>query len=321
MRRAALVFAAAVLQQAPAAVQAMATTAGTVPKRVAVIGGGAAGLITSKVLRDAGLSVKLFERRSGVGGVWRYGDANAPTPMYHSLVTNLPKQIMSVVELPFPAEVNSYLTHSEVQQYLEAFATRNNLWPLIQLNARVDSVAPKPQSGWTLQHSSSSSSSSSTTEEFDFIAVCNGHYDAPSSAPLPGLAQYTGAVVYAKDYDQPQAFADRRVLCVGARASGTDIAREVSGCASTVHVCDRSVQQSSLGGERGNIWRRPSIVNFSGGKVLFGVHVTFFLLRYLLLCCWQRQYVRHMYCKEVALVMLVQCITLSHDYTGCASGH
>jgi cation diffusion facilitator CzcD-associated flavoprotein CzcO len=265
MRRAALVFAAAaVLQQGPA-VQAMAAAAaGAVPKRVAVIGGGAAGLITSKVLRDAGLSVKLFERRSGVGGVWRYGDASAPTPMYRSLVTNLPKQIMSVVELPFPAEVNSYLTHSEVQQYLEAFATRNNLWPLIQLNARVDSVTPKPQSGWTVQHSSSSSTA---TEEFDFIAVCNGHYDAPSSAPLPGLAQFTGTVVYAKDYDQPQPFADQTVLCVGARASGTDIAREVSSCAHTVHVCDRSVQQSSLGGQRGNIWRRPSIVSFSGGKV------------------------------------------------------
>jgi cation diffusion facilitator CzcD-associated flavoprotein CzcO len=268
MRRGALVFAAVVLQQGPA-VQAMASAAAGMPKRVAVIGGGAAGLITSKVLRDAGLSVKLFERRSDIGGVWRYGDASAPTPMYRSLVTNLPKQIMSVVELPFPAAVNSYLTHTEVQQYLEAFATRNNLWPLIQLNARVDSALPKPQSGWTLQHSSSSSSSNSTTtEEFDFIAVCNGHYDAPSSAPLPGLAQFIGAVVYAKDYDQPQPFAAQAVLCVGARASGTDIAREVSSCASTVHVCDRSVQHSSLGGERGNIWRRPSIVSFSGGKVL-----------------------------------------------------
>ncbi|CAG8491143.1 5559_t:CDS:2, partial [Ambispora leptoticha] len=43
-------------------------------KRVCVIGAGAAGLITTKNLRDEGLEVNVYERNAQLGGVWCYFD-------------------------------------------------------------------------------------------------------------------------------------------------------------------------------------------------------------------------------------------------------
>lgn len=41
-------------------------------KRVAVLGAGASGLVASRLLREAGLFVRCFEKTDSVGGVWRY---------------------------------------------------------------------------------------------------------------------------------------------------------------------------------------------------------------------------------------------------------
>ena len=41
-------------------------------KRVAVIGAGAAGLVASRLLREAGFACKVFEKSDSVGGVWKY---------------------------------------------------------------------------------------------------------------------------------------------------------------------------------------------------------------------------------------------------------
>jgi cation diffusion facilitator CzcD-associated flavoprotein CzcO len=40
----------------------------------AVIGGGAAGLVAGKVLREEGHQVRILEQGSNVGGVWVYTD-------------------------------------------------------------------------------------------------------------------------------------------------------------------------------------------------------------------------------------------------------
>ncbi|ORE06910.1 FAD/NAD(P)-binding domain-containing protein [Rhizopus microsporus var. microsporus] len=49
-------------------------------KNVAVIGAGPYGLCSARHLRDAGLNVKVFERNSSVGGIWKYSDTAPPKP-------------------------------------------------------------------------------------------------------------------------------------------------------------------------------------------------------------------------------------------------
>lgn len=68
------------------------------------------------------------------------------------------------------------------------------------------------------------------TEVFDAVCVCSGHYDEAFTPRAEGADEFRGTSMHAREYDRPgvEAFIGKRVLCVGSRSSGTDIAREVS---------------------------------------------------------------------------------------------
>ncbi|CBJ31120.1 similar to flavin-containing monooxygenase family protein [Ectocarpus siliculosus] len=105
-------------------------------------------------------------------------------------------------------------------------------------------------------------------EVFDAVCVCSGHFDETYTPTVAGLDEFQGTVMHAREYDIPgvEAFVGKRVLCVGARSSGTDIAREISSVAHAVHVCDRSNPVNSKGGERGNVWWRTALEKFEGAN-------------------------------------------------------
>ena len=116
--------------------------------KVAIVGSGAAGLVTAKVLLDADFQVILFEKNPHVGGVWKYQEESGV--MYKSLRTNLPRELMSFWK-DYPFEYNkssicnadgdavssssSYATHYEVQSYLEKFSEQFSLHSHIQFRS------------------------------------------------------------------------------------------------------------------------------------------------------------------------------------------
>jgi hypothetical protein len=69
---------------------------------------------------------------------------------------------------------------------------------------------------------------------FDALVVANGHYSSPRLPAIEGLASFPGAVSHTHDYRVPTPFAGKRVLVVGAAASGEDISRDVAPLAAAV---------------------------------------------------------------------------------------
>jgi len=95
---------------------------------------------------------------------------------------------------------------------------------------------------------SSSSSNTLESEIFDAVCICNGHYALPSNPQIQGLDQhFTGTVLHSISYDDPSIFTDQTVLCVGGRASGSDVAREVSSFAKRVYLSDPTCPSFSNG--------------------------------------------------------------------------
>ena len=70
---------------------------------------------------------------------------------------------------------------------------------------------------------------------FDAVFVANGHYSLPQVPPIPGIQHFQGKTMHSIEYDSPSAFKGLRVLCIGGRASGADIAREMAEAGAT-HV-------------------------------------------------------------------------------------
>lgn len=105
--------------------------------RVAVVGAGAAGLVAIRELAKAGHTAVAYEQAPQLGGVWLYTDATerddalgtrsdagqrVHSSLYQHLRVNLPREVMSFLDLPFVPEAmrgksvdaRRYCGHQEV---------------------------------------------------------------------------------------------------------------------------------------------------------------------------------------------------------------
>lgn len=154
--------------------------------------------------------------------------------------------------------------HAEVQRYLEHFVCKHALLDSIRLRTRVEAARQRPDNAWVV---SAVCEGQSAEHVFDYLVVCNGHYSTPFAPTVPRLDLFRGRVVHSRDYDSPEEFRGARVLIVGARSSGVDLAREVSGVAAELHVSDRSATATTV---RGAVTVHPAIANVqTDGSVLF----------------------------------------------------
>ncbi len=257
--------------------------------RVAVIGAGAAGLVTARELRREGLEVEMFEHSAQIGGTWVADESPPGDPLgrdrsrlrptgalYPSLRTNLPRDVMAFGDLPFePApdgggDPRRFPGHAEVRRYLEAFARRFGLHRVLRSETTVTRVRPgqASEAPWdpsvatepTSFAVTSSAAGQTTTEPFDAVAICNGHYAVPQIPALPGLDRFGGPVLHSVAYRDPSRFAGQTVALLGARSSGIDLSIELSSVATRVILCGRDLPRRDGGGERGNLQHRPAII-------------------------------------------------------------
>jgi len=218
--------------------------------RVAIVGAGAAGLVTGREFRDAGHDVRIFEQGKRLGGIWVYESSVEddllglnPTStiyssIYENLRTNLPSDLMAFMDYPFDengggqSEWPRYPHHSCVLTYLENFARNFELESLVTYESKVESVVPE-QAGqsWRV------STSQGDEVLFDVVVVCNGHFSKPRLLQIEGAERFEGLQIHSHNYRRPAAFADQRVAVIGTGASGADIVQELATHAKEVIWC------------------------------------------------------------------------------------
>eukprot|EP00339_Tiarina_fusa_P009715 CAMPEP_0117029412 /NCGR_PEP_ID=MMETSP0472-20121206/21297_1 /TAXON_ID=693140 ORGANISM="Tiarina fusus, Strain LIS" /NCGR_SAMPLE_ID=MMETSP0472 /ASSEMBLY_ACC=CAM_ASM_000603 /LENGTH=448 /DNA_ID=CAMNT_0004737165 /DNA_START=166 /DNA_END=1512 /DNA_ORIENTATION=+ len=222
--------------------------------RIAVIGAGAAGLSTARILSKGGIDPVVLEKEEVSGGVWRYVENSKTRPMYRGLRTNLPKEVMQFREKPWTEVPESFITHKDVLNYLQSYEQHFDLGkyisygsPVKQLTLLTDQtsrVSPSSE-GWPKIKLEWESGGSPQSDVFDAVFICNGHYAKPANPYIPGLEEYfKGETMHSVSYDDPKDFEGKTVLCIGGRASGADLAREISFCAEHVYLSDTGFKSS-----------------------------------------------------------------------------
>lgn len=222
--------------------------------RVAIVGGGAAGVVTCRFLLEAGHHPKLLEAGPHLGGIW------APEPtnkvVYRGLVTNIPTVVMQSFDLAFPDRLPSYVKAHELGAYIVKYADHFGLRPFVQLGTRVTSVKPckvenqeaRGDIAWDV---ACVTGSTKQMEQFDAVVVATGHYDEPYLPEVPGQGDWLAAspapgartLIHSREYDDAARFAARTVLVVGGRSSAVDIARELRDTANWIYVLEKGCEQ------------------------------------------------------------------------------
>ncbi|CAH2045539.1 unnamed protein product, partial [Iphiclides podalirius] len=255
---------------------ALETTEGqSVPsnKHVCVVGAGYSGLAAARYLQEYGLNFTVYEASRYIGGTWRFDphvgtdEDGLPmfTSMYKKLRTNTPRQTMEYAGFKFPEDTPSYPTGSCFYSYIMNFVKYFNLMKYIQLRSLVTRIKWAGDH-WKLIYNSSVDKNSYTVA-CDFVIIANGQYSKPIRPTYEGEDLFKGTIRHSRDYKDPEAFRDRRVLVVGAGPSGLDLATHL------VNVTKKLVHSHHLVYNQpnfpSNYLKKPDIDSFTSEGVVF----------------------------------------------------
>ncbi|CEJ14478.1 4-hydroxyacetophenone monooxygenase [bacterium YEK0313] len=178
-----------------------------------IIGAGPSGLATARVFKETGLPFQVVERNLDVGGQWLYGAPSSSIYQTTHLISS--KTTTAFADYPMPADWPAYPHHTQVFDYLKAFAGHFDLYPSIRFNRAVTRLAQE-DGRWQATFDDGAS------ETYAGVVIANGHLSDPELPAVPGT--FTGDLMHAKTYKSPDIFADRRVLIVGMGNTGCDLA-------------------------------------------------------------------------------------------------
>lgn len=215
-------------------------------KKVAVIGGGIAGLAAAKAFDEKGHRVIGFERSHDFGGVWELSRS------YPGVQTQSPKDLYRYTDMAMPEDYPQWPKGPQVHAYLHSYADKHKLGRLFQLNTDVSGMERRADGkpGWTL---TLTSAGRTRKEDFDFVSVCTGQFSYKNIITHPGqdaFVEQGGHVMHSSEYTDPEIARGKHVVVLGGSKSSTDIA---------VNAAEHGASQVTMV-YRKNVWRVPYFI-------------------------------------------------------------
>lgn len=193
---------------------------------VIVIGGGQAGLSVGYYLAQRGVRFVILDAEERVGDVWR--------KRWDSLRLFSPARFDALVGMPFPAPPDSFPTHDQMADYLEAYAKRFEL-PICSAT-RVDALARR--GGRYLIKAGE------RELEADQVVVAMSNYQKPRRPELAGALNAGIVQLHSSQFKNAQQLAPGGALVVGAGNSGAEIALELAKQGREVWLCGRETGET-----------------------------------------------------------------------------
>jgi cation diffusion facilitator CzcD-associated flavoprotein CzcO len=200
---------------------------------VIVIGAGVTGLAALHLLREKGLTVRLFEEGSGVGGVWYWNrypgcrfDTYSPTYAY-----SFSSELLQEWDW-----TETYAAQPESERYLNLAADRLDLRRDITFNARVTSATfDETGHDWLVELQDGSQA------RCQFLVTAVGRFSSRYVPQYPGLESFAGTWVHTGRWPSEGVDLEgKRVAVIGTGATGVQVIPQVAKVASQLTVFQRT---------------------------------------------------------------------------------
>ncbi|KAI8342130.1 hypothetical protein BC941DRAFT_346314 [Chlamydoabsidia padenii] len=187
---------------------------------------------------------------------WLHNQHHPSTACYQHLTTNTATSILGSFDFPWPEDSPDFVSHRDVQAYLENYATHFGLDNVTHLNTSLDKVDKKGDR-WELTLTEAVMGDGDYVsikryqETFDAVVIATGQFQDPVIPLLNGLKEYDalfpGRISHSKQFRKNEDFKDKNVLVVGGRVSAVDVSRFVSIEAKKVYMSYRGPFETKLG--------------------------------------------------------------------------
>ncbi len=204
---------------------------------VVIVGAGVGGLYTLHRMRSLGLSVRVFEAGSDVGGTWfwnRYPGARCDV---ESLEYSYSFSDELQQEWRWPER---YGNQSEILRYVNHVADRFDLRRDIQFGTRVIAATFDPGTGhWTVR------TDQGDEVQAQFCIMASGNLSTPRIPDFPGLARFRGRTFHSGLWPQDGVdFTGLRVGVIGTGSSGVQMIPLIAKQAAHLTVFQRTANFS-----------------------------------------------------------------------------
>lgn len=178
--------------------------------KIAIVGGGSAGLATAALLKQSGLEAVVLEAGPEPGAAWR--------GRYDRLRLHTPRLLSGLPGLRIPRRYGRWVARDDLIEYFRAYVEAHGLD--VRTNTSVTRI-DRDGDGWRLE-------TNGEPVHADRVIVATGYNGAPFIPDWPGRDSYAGELIHSSEYRNPAPFAGRDVLVVGAGNSGAEIAHDVA---------------------------------------------------------------------------------------------
>ncbi len=197
-----------------------------------VIGAGFAGLALIHYLREADLTVRVFDKASDIGGTWtwnRYPGAMTDSESYYYCLT-FSKELLQEWSWN-----RRYPDWKEVLEYFHFVADKCDMWPHIQLDTEIVSAEYQNDSGhWKV---TTKGGESYTCKYFisgmDMISE-------PEIPKIEGMDTFKGPIFHSSRWPEGLDYEGKRVGLIGAGATTVQLVPVLSETAGNVTVFHRT---------------------------------------------------------------------------------
>ena len=200
---------------------------------VIAIGAGFAGLAVIHYIREAGLSVKVFDRASDIGGTWtwnRYPGAATDSESFYYCLT-FSKEILQEWHWS-----QRYAGWEETLHYMHFVADKCDMWPHIQLDTDIVSADYQEDSGlWQLIDGSGAK------HTCKYFVSAMGMISQPVMPNITGSNQFSGPCFHSSRWPQEGLdYAGKRVGIIGCGATTVQMMPAMAETAANVTVFQRT---------------------------------------------------------------------------------
>lgn len=199
---------------------------------VIAVGAGFAGLALSHYLREAGLTYRVFDRASDIGGTWtwnRYPGAMTDSESYYYCLT-FSKELLQ--EWSWSSR---YPDWKETLDYMHFVADRCDMWPNIQLNTEIVSADYQSDTGhWKV------TTGGGETHTCKYFVSCMGMISEPVIPRVQAMDAFQGPLFHSSRWPEGLEYEGKRVGIIGAGATTVQMVPVMAPDAESVTVFQRT---------------------------------------------------------------------------------